>query len=157
MNIDILIISSNFIVKLVVLVVEDDKIEVLKFKRAADVLGLTHQFIFAENGEDAIRVLESDEEALPNLILLDLNMPRFDGFEFLTMMRSKDSLRFIPTIIMTTSENEKDLKKCYELGVAGYMIKPLDYDLYTKKVSALFNYWELNEVVQSSVKLDLKK
>lgn len=143
--------------KLVVLVVEDDKIEVLKFKRAADVLGLTHQFIFAENGEDAIRVLESDEEALPNLILLDLNMPRFDGFEFLTMMRSKDSLRFIPTIIMTTSENEKDLKKCYELGVAGYMIKPLDYDLYTKKVSALFNYWELNEVVQSSVKLDLKK
>ncbi len=135
--------------KLTVLVVEDDKIELLKFKRAAKLLDLRHQFIFAENGEEAMRVLESDTDALPHIILLDLNMPRFDGFEFLSLMRSKDSFRYIPTIIMTTSENEKDLKKCYELGVAGYMIKPLDYDLYTKKISVLFNYWELNEIVLS--------
>lgn len=135
--------------KLTVLVVEDDKIELLKFKRAAKLLDLGHQFIFAENGEEAMRVLESDTDALPHIILLDLNMPRFDGFEFLSLMRSKDSFRYIPTIIMTTSENEKDLKKCYELGVAGYMIKPLDYDLYTKKISVLFNYWELNEIVLS--------
>jgi len=92
-------------VKRVILVVEDDRIEVLKFKRAIDFLDLKHQFIFAANGEEAISVLKNDTEMLPDIVLLDLNMPRFHGFEFLSFMRSEDSLRYIPTIIMTTSEN----------------------------------------------------
>jgi CheY-like chemotaxis protein len=84
---------------------------VLKFKQAAKLLELSHQFIFAENGE-AFSVLERDLESLPHIILLDLNMPCFDGFEFLNLLRSTNALSYIPTIIMTTSENEKDLKKC---------------------------------------------
>ena len=130
--------------KLNILVVEDDEIELLKFKMVTGTLGLVHQFEYATDGERAIDYLRDKNKALPQLILLDLNMPRFDGFEFLSMMRTDVDLRYIPTVIMTSSENAKDIKKCYELGIAGYLTKPLELEEYETKLRALFNYWELN-------------
>lgn len=132
-----------------ILLVEDDRIEILKFKRTISKLKLDYDFIFASNGEDALEILQNKELDLPQIILLDLNMPRFNGFDFLKMMRSKKELKYIPTIVLTTSENEKDLKKCYELGIAGYMVKPLDYNFYVEKLKVLFNYWEMNELIAS--------
>ena len=130
--------------KLNILVVEDDEIELLKFKMVTGTLRLVHQFEYATDGERAIDYLRDKSKTLPQLILLDLNMPRFDGFEFLSMMRTDVDLRYIPTVIMTSSENEKDIKKCYELGIAGYLTKPLELEEYETKLRALFNYWELN-------------
>ncbi len=132
--------------KLNILVVEDDEIERLKFKMVTGNLGLSHQFEYATNGEQAIAHLRDKSRMLPQLILLDLNMPRFDGFEFLSMMRTDNELRYIATVIMTSSENENDIKKCYELGIAGYITKPLDLDDYEIKLKALFSYWELNKL-----------
>lgn len=132
--------------KLKVLVVEDDEIELLKFKMTTDSLGLDHQFDYVTDGERALDYLKDTNTILPQLILLDLNMPRFDGMEFLSMMRSDSDLRYIPTVIMTSSENVKDIKKCYELGIAGYLTKPLDLDQYQAKLKALFSYWELNKL-----------
>ena len=131
--------------KLNVLVVEDDEIELLKFKMVTDGLGLDHHYEYVTDGERAIDYLRYKSTVLPQLILLDLNMPRFDGLEFLSMMRSDADLRYIPTVIMTSSENVKDIKKCYELGIAGYLTKPLDLEQYQIKLKALFGYWELNK------------
>jgi len=138
--------------KLNILVVEDDEIELLKFKMVTGTLGLSHQFEYVTDGEQAIHHLRDKFKALPQLILLDLNMPRFDGFEFLSMLRTDDELRYIPTVIMTSSENEKDLKRCYELGIAGYLTKPLELEEYEARLKALFNYWELNKLYRKDTK-----
>jgi len=138
--------------KLNILVVEDDEIELLKFKMVTGTLGLSHQFEYVTDGEQAIHYLRDKFKALPQLILLDLNMPRFDGFEFLSMLRTDDELRYIPTVIMTSSENEKDLKRCYELGIAGYLTKPLELEEYEARLKVLFNYWELNKLYRKDTK-----
>ena len=85
--------------KLNILVVEDDEIELLKFKMVTGTLGLVHQFEYATDGERAIDYLRDKNKALPQLILLDLNMPRFDGLEFLSMMR---------TCLLYTSPSPRD-------------------------------------------------
>ncbi len=138
--------------KLNILVVEDDEIELLKFKMVTGTLGLSHQFEYVTDGEQAIHYLRDKFKAFPQLILLDLNMPRFDGFEFLSMLRTDDELRYIPTVIMTSSENEKDLKRCYELGIAGYLTKPLELEEYEARLKVLFNYWELNKLYRKDTK-----
>lgn len=132
-----------------VLVIEDDKIEVMKFGRVVSKSEVLHQITYAGDGEEAINLLASSETIPPQLIVLDLNMPRFDGFEFLKMVKSTEHLKYIPVVILTTSENMKDLKRCYELGIAGYLVKPLDYNIYVEKIETLLKYWSLNELISS--------
>jgi CheY-like chemotaxis protein len=129
-----------------ILLIEDDAIEVLKFNRTVSSLGLKHKVIEANNGEDALKLLEIKEN-LPDIILLDLNMPRLNGIEFLTLLKQDDILKYIPTIILTTSSNNRDLLKCFEIGVSGYILKPLKYEDYVTKIQRVLQYWSINELI----------
>ena len=99
----------------------------------------------AKNGEEALKILE-DKSNFPDIILLDLNMPKMSGIEFLTIIKSSDEFKHIPTIILTTSDNQKDLFECYRIGISGYVLKPLKYDDYVKKIESVLNYWSTNEL-----------
>ena len=130
-----------------VLLIEDDMIEVMKFNRAVRSLNLNHNIIEANNGEDALKVLE-EKDCLPDIILLDLNMPKINGIEFLNILKNDEVLKYIPTIILTTSNNQRDLLECYKIGIAGYMLKPLKYEEYVSKIERLLDYWSTNELIK---------
>ncbi|OWP74745.1 response regulator, partial [Flavobacterium oreochromis] len=128
------------------LLLEDDKIEVMKFNRVIKSLNLIHKVIEANNGVEALDILKN-KEVLPDIIVLDLNMPKLNGIEFLKILKEDERLRYIPSIILSTSSNHKDLLECYKIGIAGYIIKPLKYEEYVEKVQSLFEYWSLNELI----------
>lgn len=128
-----------------ILLIEDDMIEVMKLNRTISTLKLNHRLIEANNGEEALKILEKKDE-LPDIILLDLNMPKISGIEFLTILKKDNVLKYLPTIILTTSNNQKDLLECYRLGIAGYVLKPLKYEEYTSKIEKLLAYWSINEL-----------
>ncbi|MBJ2175405.1 response regulator [Aureibaculum sp. A20] len=128
-----------------VLLIEDDLIEVMKFKRAISSLDLNHQVIEANNGEDALKILE-EKDNIPDIILLDLNMPKINGIEFLSILKKDSTLKYVPTVILTTSSNQRDLLACYEIGIAGYVLKPLKYEEYVVKIEKLLAYWSINEL-----------
>jgi CheY-like chemotaxis protein len=75
-------------------------------------------------------------------------MPKLNGIEFLNIFKNDDVLKYIPTIILTTSNNQKDLLECYKIGIAGYVLKPLKYEDYVSKIETLLAYWSINELKQ---------
>ncbi|MFK7048494.1 MULTISPECIES: response regulator [Flavobacterium] len=131
---------------LTILLLEDDKIEVMKFNRVISSFNLIHKVIEANNGIEALDILKN-KEILPDIIVLDLNMPKLNGIEFLKILKEDERLRYIPSIILSTSSNHKDLLECYRIGIAGYIIKPLKYDEYVEKIQSLFEYWSHNELI----------
>jgi CheY-like chemotaxis protein len=128
-----------------VLLIEDNLIEIMKMKRTISLLKLDHTMHEAKNGEEALKILE-DKSKFPDIILLDLNMPKMSGIEFLTIIKDSDEFKHIPIIILTTSDNQKDLFECYKIGISGYILKPLKYDDYVKKIEAVLGYWSINEL-----------
>ncbi|AEH01181.1 response regulator [Lacinutrix sp. 5H-3-7-4] len=132
--------------KLKILLIEDDIIEKMKLNRTTSALNLEHDIMEANNGEEALELLKNKDN-LPDIILLDLNMPKINGIEFLGILKADPVLKYIPTIILTTSNNQKDLLECYRIGVAGYVIKPLKYDDYVSKIEKLLAYWSVNELI----------
>jgi CheY-like chemotaxis protein len=128
-----------------ILLIEDNSIEIMKMKRTISFLKLNHTIDEATNGEEALLYLRN-KTRLPDIILLDLNMPKISGIEFLSILRNDKRLHHIPTIILTTSDNNKDLTACYEIGVSGYILKPLKYEDYIKKIEITLAYWNANEL-----------
>lgn len=128
-----------------VLLIEDNLIEVMKMKRTISFLELEHTLSVANNGEEGLKIIE-DKSKLPDLILLDLNMPKLSGIEFLSILKNNDEIKHIPTVILTTSDNQKDLEECYKLGVSGYVLKPLKYNDYVEKIKIVLSYWSMNEL-----------
>ena len=135
--------------ELKILLIEDDTIERMKLNRAMLSLNMNHEVTEAKNGEDALELLLK-EKYYPDIILLDLNMPKINGIEFLEILKNNESIKFIPTIILTTSSNEKDLLACFNLGISGYILKPLKYDEYIAKIKVLLSYWSANELIKLS-------
>ncbi|MBT7240674.1 MAG: response regulator [Flavobacteriaceae bacterium] len=131
-----------------ILLIEDDAIEILKFNRSLIKLREVHELIEAHNGENALDVLAENSQI--DLILLDLNMPKMNGFEFLKQLRTDPNLKYIPTVVLTTSINRSDLKQAYSIGIAGYLVKPLKYEDYVLKIASLLNYWKQNELVKGT-------
>lgn len=128
-----------------ILLVEDNLIEIMKMKRTISLLKLKHTLYEAKNGEEALKFLE-DRSKMPDIILLDLNMPKINGIEFLKILKADDDLKHIPTIILTTSSNQKDLLECYKTGMSGYVLKPLKYEDYVAKIEIVLSYWSVNEL-----------
>lgn len=131
-----------------ILFIEDDVIETMKFQRTMSKLETKHTLIEAKNGEEALEYLESGK-SLPDIILLDLNMPKMNGIEFLGLLKKHDKIKYLPTIVLTTSENRDDLLECYKIGIAGYIIKPLKYEDYETKLKTVLEYWNINELVKA--------
>ena len=130
-----------------ILFIEDDLIETMKLQRTVSKLQLKHKIREAKNGEEALAELRNGS-TLPDIILLDLNMPRMNGLEFLRILKDDEVLKYLPTIILTTSENQADLLEAYRIGIAGYVIKPLKLEDYEIKLKRVLDYWDINELVK---------
>ena len=94
------------------------------------------------NGEEALRLLqEKIPDSLPDMILLDLNLPRLDGIDVLKHIKSDEVLKRIPVVILSTSSNKKDILKSYEEHANCFITKPSDFDEFEKVIQALENFW----------------
>jgi CheY-like chemotaxis protein len=129
-----------------ILLIEDDAIEVMKFNRVLSTLNVKHKIVEANNGEEALTILKV-KEVIQDIIVLDLNMPKINGIEFLKILKEDDYLKYIPSVILTTSNNRKDILECYKIGIAGYILKPLKYEDYVDKIKRLIEYWSGNELI----------
>jgi CheY-like chemotaxis protein len=128
-----------------ILFIEDNLIELMKMNRTLSLLKLNHKITEARSADEAFNIL-AQKEYFPDIILLDLNMPKVSGIEFLSILKKNSDLKHIPTIILTTSNNQKDLRKCFDIGISGYIIKPLKYDEYVEKIKIVLSYWCINEL-----------
>lgn len=125
-----------------IMLIEDDDIDVMTVKRALKELNVENPLVVASNGEEALQMLK-DEKNRPFIIILDLNMPRMNGLEFLKIVKSDENFKIIPTVILTTSKEEQDVFESYNLGVAGYILKPVDYSKFVDAFRTLNLYWNL--------------
>ncbi|MBU3011551.1 response regulator [Polaribacter vadi] len=123
-----------------ILLVDDDRIERLKFRKVCQKLNSYCTVLEAVNGEEAFALLNDKNNSF-DLIITDINMPKMDGFEFLSAIKSNSKLKPIPVVIMSTSESKIDLEKGYDIGISGYFSKPLKFADYTNKVTSLLEYW----------------
>jgi len=133
--------------RLPVLLVEDDPVDTMNLQRAFERCKIPNRLLCAKNGEEALALLRSvsPRAQRPGLILLDLNMPVMNGLEFLEVQKADTDLRRIPVVVMTSSRQESDRRRSYELGVAGFVTKPLQFDEYLQAVDTIHRYWSLCE------------
>ena len=129
-----------------ILLVEDDTVDILTIKRSLQEIHVTNRIDVAENGEEALKILREYTYECPCLILLDLNMPRMGGIEFLQIIKCDELFKRIPVVVLTTSSDEQDKIESFKLGVAGYMIKPVDYQQFVEVVKTIDLYWTLSEI-----------
>ena len=134
-----------------ILLVEDDEVDVMNVKRAFKKNQITNPLYVAGNGLEALVMLRSqgNPPSLPKeqrLILLDLNMPKMNGIEFLRVVRADPELKPIPVIVLTTSNEDRDKVEAYNLNVAGYILKPVTFSNFVQAIATLNNYWALSEI-----------
>jgi CheY-like chemotaxis protein len=128
-----------------ILLVEDDIVDVMSVRRALRELQANHTLNVTGNGEEALVFLRKQENVLPGIILLDINMPRMNGIDFLKVLKADERLRRIPVVILTTSKEEKDRLETFNLSAAGYMVKPVEYAGFVEVVRTIQRYWLLSE------------
>jgi CheY-like chemotaxis protein len=129
-----------------ILLVDDDAVDVKTVRKAFEKGRVTNPLFVANDGLEALAMLR--EERVPKgrrLILLDLNMPRLNGIEFLRELRKDPALKAIPVVVLTTSNAENDRVEAYDLNVAGYLLKPVTFMSFVELMSALNRYWTLVE------------
>lgn len=135
-----------------ILLIEDDEVDVMTVKRAFKKGNITNPLYVAGNGLEALNMLRG-ESGSPSLIpidrriiLLDLNMPKMNGLEFLKALRADSTIGDIPVVILTTSNEEKDRIQAYHLNVAGYILKPISFSAFVEHMVTLNHYWTLCEM-----------
>jgi CheY-like chemotaxis protein len=130
-----------------ILLVEDDDVDVMNVRRAFQRAHVSNPLHVASNGLEAIELLRGDTIPLDRrLVLLDLNMPRMNGIEFLRAIRADEALRSLPVVVLTTSNDERDKVDAYNLNVAGYLLKPVTFSDFVDLMAALNKYWMLVEM-----------
>ena len=131
-----------------ILLVEDDTVDAMTVKRALNDLKVTNKLVHKVDGEDALGYLGDEGNRMPCIILLDLNMPKMSGIEFLKIVKEDEELKKIPVVILTTSQDEQDKIESFKLSVAGYIVKPADYKKFVEAVRTIDLYWTLNELIK---------
>jgi len=129
------------------LLVEDDQVDVMNVRRAFEKNRIANPLYVAKNGLDALEMLRSN--IVPDerrIVLLDLNMPRMSGLEFLRELRADPKLQATPVIVLTTSNDERDKIEAYNFNVAGYLLKPVTFINFVDVMAALNKYWTLVEL-----------
>lgn len=133
---------------LTILLVEDNDDHAELVNRTFEEHRVANKLIRLSDGEQALSYLfrkdpslNTVENPLPNLILLDLRLPKVDGMEVLRQVKSSQKLKEIPVVILTSSESEKDIARAYDSYVNSYLVKPLDFEQFTKMMDALGYYW----------------
>ena len=128
-----------------ILLVEDDYLDVMSVQRSFKKANIHHDLHIARNGREALQMLRGEGntpklDPLPSVILLDINMPKMNGLEFLKEMRSDPELRNINVFIMTTSGEEQDRTAASRLGITGYIIKPLSFEDFVNPTSSMDSF-----------------
>lgn len=133
-----------------ILLVEDDEVDIMNVKRAFKKNNISNPLLIAHNGIEALEILRSPSEknSGPKVILLDLNMPKMGGIEFLKEIRKDPELCKLSVFVMTTSNEDGDKIDAFNLNVAGYILKPLSMEKFIGAVSILNSYWTLCEYPQ---------
>jgi CheY-like chemotaxis protein len=130
-----------------VLLVEDDEVDVMNVRRAFKKNHIANPLWVAGNGIEALEVLRSDQMPRERrLVLLDLNMPKMNGIEFLRELRADPDLHGTPVVVLTTSDDERDRVEAYNLNVAGYILKPVTFMNFVEAMATLNKYWTLVEM-----------
>jgi CheY-like chemotaxis protein len=133
-----------------ILLVDDDDVDVMNVRRAFQKNHILNPLFVAQDGLEALEMLRATGEgAMPKerrLILLDLNMPRMSGLEFLREVREDPELRLLTVIVLTTSADERDKVEAFNLNVAGYIVKPVTFVSFVEAMAALNKYWSINEL-----------
>lgn len=128
-----------------ILLVEDDEVDIMTVRRAMTDLKVVNALDVTRNGEEALQHLEHPDRTKPCIILLDLNMPRMNGIDFLRQREKIPALRAIPVVVLTSSREEQDMVQSFSLGVAGYMVKPVDYRQFVETIRVIDLYWTLSQ------------
>jgi CheY-like chemotaxis protein len=129
-----------------ILLVEDDEVDVMNVKRAFSKNNIKNDLYVAGNGVEALEMLRGSIVPLPRIIILDINMPKMNGIEFLKELRIDENLKNISVFVMTTSNEDSDKINAYNLNVAGYILKPLSFEKFISSVATLKNFWSLCEM-----------
>lgn len=130
-----------------VLVVEDDLVDVKNIQRAFEKGRIANPLFYAEDGLQGLETLRGD--GMPRerrLVLLDINMPRMNGLEMLAELRKDPQLKATPVVVLTTSNDDRDRVEAYDLGVAGYLLKPVSFEAFVELMGAMNRYWALVEM-----------
>lgn len=130
-----------------ILLVEDDEVDVMNVRRAFERNNVSNPLFVAGNGLEALEILRGSE--LPKerrLILLDLNMPKMNGIEFLEALRADPELASLPVVVLTTSNDDQDKIDAYNFNVAGYLLKPVTFSNFCERMTTLNKYWALVEM-----------
>jgi CheY-like chemotaxis protein len=136
-----------------ILLVEDDEVDVLTVRRAFKKNKITNPLYVASNGLEALEMLRGVNGQPPvvpshrRLVLLDLNMPRMNGIEFLQVIRADPALKSIPVVVLTTSEEEQDRVEASQLNAAGYLLKPVQFSDFVELTAVLNQYWMLSRIL----------
>ena len=128
-----------------VLVVDDDDDDLFNFQRAAARIGLANPVVCLHNGEAAVEylkgVVDGDGRTEPAVVVLDLKMPRMSGFEVLEWLRQQPGLRRLPVVVFTSSSQDPDVHRAYELGANSYLVKPIAFGALVELIGILGLYW----------------
>lgn len=130
-----------------ILLVDDDEVDVMTVKRAFAKANIANQVFVATDGVAALEMLRT--EGIPTarrLVLLDLNMPRMNGIEFLREIRRDPELQTLTVVVLTTSNEDRDRVEAYQLNVAGYLVKPVTFHSFADVMATLNKYWTLMEM-----------
>jgi CheY-like chemotaxis protein len=130
-----------------ILLIDDDEIDVMNIRRAFEKGNVTNPLFHAEDGIAGLDMLRNG--SIPTdrrLVLLDLNMPRMSGLEFLAAMRADPALKDTPVVVLTTSDEERDRVEAYSFNVAGYLLKPVRFQPFVELMKTLTNYWSSMEM-----------
>ena len=129
-----------------ILLVEDDNVDVMTVERVFRDLKIANQLVNTSNGEQTLEYLRTNGNKKPCAILLDLNMPKMNGTEFLKIVKTDEALKKIPVVVLTTSSQQRDVVESFKLGAAGYMVKSVDYGKFVETIRTINLYWTLSEL-----------
>jgi CheY-like chemotaxis protein len=130
-----------------ILIAEDDADDRFLLETAFEECGYKDKLIFVENGIELMHFLDEEklrnevDRKLPVFIMLDLNMPKKDGREVLKELKENPKYKTIPVVIFTTTKNESEIRRCYELGANSYVVKPCDFENLIKVIGQIRDYW----------------
>lgn len=133
---------------LIILYVEDSKDDVFFMNKAFERNNIKNRLYIVQNGEEALDYLfhrnqyaQAESFPAPGLMVLDLKLPRIDGVEVLRIIKGDPNLRTIPVIMLTTSTDQRDVDRCYDIGVNSYLVKPTQHELFNDLIGMIAGYW----------------
>lgn len=133
-----------------ILLLEDDTVDAMTVKRAIKDLNVVNPLVRVVNGEEGLKYLQDSANDKPCVILLDLNMPKMNGIEFLRIIKDDPGLMGIPVVVLTTSKADQDKVACFDRSVAGYIVKPVAYKGFLDAMRILNLYWTISELPRST-------